>query len=280
MSQRLWHSAIVIGCLALAGCAGDGAVRKPSFVYDRYITRPGDTVESVAWRYNLAPDELRARNRLTGGSILPPGMQLVIAAPATPAATRQTPAVATGREESVAMVSTAPRQPAVVQREPLPSVEIPASVRKAPREEVIETVEFVQPAKVSKPSAAERQSSNGWMWPAGGQIARGFQPNVVNRQGLDITLSSGEDIVAAADGTVVYSGQDLASHGKLVILRHDDNVLSAYSMADELYVKEDEKVRAGDAIASLKGDKGSSMFHFEIRKNGNPVDPVTYLPKR
>ena len=279
MSQRVWRSAMLIGCLALAGCAAnDGAVRKPSFAYDRYITRSGDTVESVAWRYKLAPDELRARNRLTGGSILPPGMQLVIAAPAT---TQQAPAVMP-RAETVAMVSTARREPALVHREPLPSVEIPASVRKTPQEEVIETVEFVEPAKVVKPSTAEQQrrTANGWMWPAGGQIARGFQPNVVNRQGLDITLGTGEDIVAAADGTVVYSGQDLASHGKLVILRHDNNVLSAYSMADELYVKEDEKVRAGDAIASLKGDKGSSMFHFEIRKNGNPVDPVTYLPKR
>ncbi|MDO6459549.1 peptidoglycan DD-metalloendopeptidase family protein [Granulosicoccaceae sp. 1_MG-2023] len=279
MSQRLRHSVLLLGCLALAGCAGTGSARKPSFAYDKYITRPGDTVESVAWRYKLTPDELRARNRLTGGSILPPGMQLVIAAPVVATTAPQAPVA---RTESVAVVNTARREPAVVQREPLAQVEIPASVRKAPREEVIETVEFVEPAKRADTSAVKKQqkTANGWMWPASGQIARGFQPNVVNRQGLDITVASGEDIVAAADGTVVYSGQDLASHGKLVILRHDNNLLSAYSMADELYVKEDETVRAGDAIASLKRDQGSSMFHFEIRKNGNPVDPVTYLPKR
>ncbi len=272
---RIRAVAILLGVLSVS-CAGQLPVKSPNIALDKYIVRPGDTVELVAYRYRMHPDELRAINNLSGGSLLSPGLRLSISRPAKikrkTVAKRANPIIV---PKPVIERATQAVQPIV----------LPSGSRVAKKEEIIETVEF-EPKRKKKhvPSPNTRQyhaSVNGWVWPTSGSVARSFQPNVVNRQGLDITARAGEEVVAAADGTVVYSGQDLASHGKLVILRHNDNVLSAYSLAKELFVQEDELVRAGDAIASLDDrDNQSSILHFEIRKNGKPVNPLNYLPKR
>lgn len=280
MSDRYHQAAIVLSAAVLAGCAGQLPVNKPVFALDKYIVRPGDTIEAVAYRYGLSSDELRARNNLSGGSALKAGTLLSINGKSS---TLPQPAVAAVSHDSRSVVV-----PNAIVQQPVRQVKtvvMPASARIVEREEIVETVEFEKPTKkISgiKPSIKKSTvSADGWTWPASGAVARGFQPNVVNRQGLDIAAKGGEDIVAAADGTVVYSGQDLASHGKLVILRHENNMLSAYSFAHELYVQEDEIVRAGDAIASLGDtDEQSAILHFEIRKDGKPVNPIKYLPNR
>ncbi len=125
-----------------------------------------------------------------------------------------------------------------------------------------------------------KQSGNtGWSWPVLGTITKGFDLREINRQGLDIDPGPGAAVQAAADGEVVYSGRDLASYGNLVILRHEGNYLSAYSKVSEIFVKENQKVKAGDLIASVgKNDAGSHEMHFEIRRNGEPVNPIDYLP--
>ena len=121
--------------------------------------------------------------------------------------------------------------------------------------------------------------AKGWNWPALGTITRDFDLREINRQGLDIDPGPGAAVQAAADGEVVYSGRDLASYGNLVILRHDNNFLSAYSKVSDIFVKENQKVKAGDLIASVGGgESGSSEIHFEIRRNGEPVNPIDYLP--
>ncbi len=121
--------------------------------------------------------------------------------------------------------------------------------------------------------------ADGWNWPAIGMITREFDLREINRQGLDIDPGPGAGVQAAADGEVVYSGRDLASYGNLVILRHDDNFLSAYSKVSDIFVKENQKVKAGDLIAAVGGDPaGETELHFEIRRNGEPVNPIDYLP--
>jgi len=119
-------------------------------------------------------------------------------------------------------------------------------------------------------------SNAGWNWPALGAITQGFDLGEINRQGVDIDPGPGAGVQAAADGEVVYSGRDLASYGNLVILRHDDNFLSAYSKVGDIFVKENQTVRAGELIASVGNEK--TEMHFEIRRNGEPVDPIDYLP--
>ena len=121
--------------------------------------------------------------------------------------------------------------------------------------------------------------AEGWNWPVLGVITKDFDLREINRQGLDIDPGANAAVQAAADGEVVYSGRDLASYGNLVILRHENNFLSAYSKVSEIFVQENQVVKAGDLIAAVgKNDSGSHEMHFEIRQNGEPVNPVDYLP--
>ncbi len=123
------------------------------------------------------------------------------------------------------------------------------------------------------------EADSKWNWPTVGKIVREFDLAEINRQGVDIDAGPGAGVQAAADGEVVYSGKDLASYGNLVILRHDDNYLTAYSKVNDIIVKENQKVRAGDVIAILGSDQAQGTeLHFEIRHNGEPVNPVDYLP--
>ena len=121
--------------------------------------------------------------------------------------------------------------------------------------------------------------ADGWNWPAIGTITKEFDLREINRQGLDIDPGPGAGVQAAADGEVVYSGRDLASYGNLVILRHEGNFLSAYSKVSDIFVEENQKVKAGELIASVGSNAADSTeLHFEIRRNGEPVNPIDYLP--
>jgi lipoprotein NlpD len=120
-----------------------------------------------------------------------------------------------------------------------------------------------------------------WQWPTRGPLVGRYVPNDPTRQGIDIAGQSGQRVDAAADGVVVYSGAGLIGFGELVIVKHNDEWLSAYAHNRRRLVAEGMKVRAGDAIAEM-GRTGAirDMLHFEIRRNGKPVDPLGYLPPR
>lgn len=153
----------------------------------------------------------------------------------------------------------------------MPITQIPmAASEKVPAQS--ETVDVVKRVTVNT-------REDGWNWPALGEITREFDLQEINRQGLDIKAAPGAGVQAAADGEVVYSGRDLASYGNLVILRHEDNFLTAYSKVSDIFVKENQKVKAGDLIAVVSEDAGANTeLHFEIRRNGEPVNPIDYLP--
>ncbi len=120
-----------------------------------------------------------------------------------------------------------------------------------------------------------------WQWPTEGQVIKNFSHGESGRKGLDIGGVAGQPVRAAANGRVVYSGSGLRGYGKLIIIKHDDVYLSAYGHNRRLLVKEGEVLRGGQLIAEL-GDTGATqpMLHFEIRRNGEPVDPQSLLPKR
>ncbi|MEZ5523790.1 MAG: peptidoglycan DD-metalloendopeptidase family protein [Pseudomonadales bacterium] len=118
-----------------------------------------------------------------------------------------------------------------------------------------------------------------WHWPAQGTLIGTFSPNGANK-GIDIKAREGQAVRAAADGTVVYAGSGLVGYGNLVIIKHSEVYLSAYAHNRRLLVREQKKVKAGEKIAEI-GSSGTnvSKLHFEIRKNGKPVNPLWYLPK-
>jgi lipoprotein NlpD len=138
-------------------------------------------------------------------------------------------------------------------------------------------------APAPAPTSASAPSANdeglGFAWPASGTVVAGFDE--AKNKGLDIAGKAGDPVLAAADGQVVYAGAGLRGYGNLIILKHNNTFLTAYAHNQALLVKEDQKVRKGQKIAEMgKTDADRVKLHFEIRRQGKPVDPAKYLPAR
>jgi lipoprotein NlpD len=120
-----------------------------------------------------------------------------------------------------------------------------------------------------------------WNWPVNGRVIRLFHADSTLAKGIDITAARGTDIRAAAAGKVVYAGSGIIGYGKLIIIKNSEQFLSAYADNDEMLVKEGDVVQAGDRIATMGlGRDGHPLLHFEIRRDGKPVDPMQYLPRQ
>lgn len=140
-----------------------------------------------------------------------------------------------------------------------------------------------KPAATASGAASDGAAGDdqlGWIWPVrGGPILAGFDE--VKNKGLDIGGSAGDPVVAAADGRVVYVGAGLRGYGNLIILKHNSTYLTAYAHNRSLLVKEDQSVRKGQKIAEMgSSDADRVKLHFEVRRQGKPVDPAKYLPTR
>ena len=137
------------------------------------------------------------------------------------------------------------------------------------------------PSKASKTPRAPSAPVARWRWPVKGEVISRFSLVQPVNKGIDIAGDSGDAVMAAADGVVVYAGGNLRGYGQLVIVKHNDNFLSAYGNNEKMLVKEGQKVKAGKSIARVgKTAANVGMLHFEIRRDGKPVDPLKYLPAR
>ena len=151
-----------------------------------------------------------------------------------------------------------------------------------------------QPAKVKSSNAAVNQkpktnvkastAGNGkviWSWPAKGRVIQHYRSQGKLNKGVNISAKRGDPVLAAASGQVVYAGSGLLGYGNLIIINHNQQFLSAYAHNHKIFVQENDKVGRGDKIAEA-GSSGTTrpMLHFEIRKDGKPVNPLQYLPKR
>lgn len=238
------------GWLALLSLLAVGCATSPAPVTERGISeapasgyhrvREGDTLYSIAWRYGLDWEQLARRNAIAAPYTIQPGQRISVLAAASPPAT----AASSRRAETA-----------------------PAAARPAPR-----------PAPTRTAAAGPLR----WDWPLEGEVVRGFElrGDAVNK-GLDIRATSGAAVRTAARGEVVYAGTGLRGHSRLVIVKHDDRWLSAYAHDDEILVREGQVLAAGARVARLAGASGSSrVLHFEIRREGKPVDPAALLPSR
>jgi lipoprotein NlpD len=126
-----------------------------------------------------------------------------------------------------------------------------------------------------------KRSATGWAWPAEGAVIGRYSSNSSLNKGIDIAGDLGQPVLAASDGTVVYAGSGLRGYGELLIIKHSDTYVSAYGHNRRLLVREGQKVKAGQVIAEM-GSTGTDRvkLHFEIRRNGKPVNPLSYLPAR
>ena len=131
------------------------------------------------------------------------------------------------------------------------------------------------------PPPTKRASGIAWRWPVVGKLLRTFSGRGSGRQGIAIAGELGRRVVATAAGEVAYSGEGLVGYGKLIIIQHRNDFLSAYGHNDRLLVREGERVRAGQEIARMgRTAARRPQLHFEIRHRGRPVDPLRYLPRR
>ena len=131
------------------------------------------------------------------------------------------------------------------------------------------------------PGASSVVENVAWRWPAQGQLVSTFAAGNPTRQGIDIAGRAGDPVRAAADGSVVYSGNGLIGYGELIIVKHNSSFLSAYGHNRKRLVKEGDRVQAGQVIAEM-GSSGANRdsLHFEVRRNGKPANPLDFLPRR
>jgi len=127
--------------------------------------------------------------------------------------------------------------------------------------------------------AVSLEPASAWSWPSAGRLVERFDE--ARNKGIDISGSVGDAVWAANDGQVVYSGNGLRGYGNLVIIKHTDDYVSAYAHNNEILVTQGQAVKRGQRIATLgMTDATNPRLHFEIRRRGKPVDPLTYLPSR
>lgn len=135
------------------------------------------------------------------------------------------------------------------------------------------------PIKVEQPPTAKDLQSK-WLWPVEGKVSRKFSTEK-GYKGINIAGELGQPVIAAADGKVVYSGSGLAGYGKLLIVKHVDDYLTAYANNDVLLVKEGDTVKKGDSIAKMGiGEQQQAYCYFEMRYKGKPIDPLRHLAAR
>lgn len=227
---------------------------RPS-VPETHTVGRGETLYSIAFRYGLDFRAVAAANNIAEPYTIYPGQKLRLRAhKSAPVAAKST---ATAPTSSAPQAGSAPSSSA-----PVPP---PADARK--------------PAS-SLPEPAVARNGVGWQWPVQGKLLSTFNANVVGPKGIALAGNTGDPVHAARDGRVVYIGSSLVGYGQLVILKHDDVYLSAYAHNSKVLVKEGDAVRAGDTIAEM-GSSGTdrTKLHFEVRRNGDPIDPMTVLPR-
>ncbi len=257
---------ILIGCIFLAACSssrGPAPVvdldQPPSRKLTKHVVAPGETLYSIAWRYGLDYRNLARANKIGTAYAIYPGQILNLRTDSLPAITNSTP-------RTVAQAPAKPRPQASST-----NVKKPSSSRSNPL------------TKVNSPVKTHSHSSNTvhWRWPAPGPVVGTFSNSSPNSAGIAIAAKKGESVVAAADGTVVYAGEGLRGYGRLLIIKHSKQYLSAYAHADQILVAEGKKVQAGQKVAEI-GSSGAqkAKLYFEIRKDGNPVNPMRVLPNR
>lgn len=257
--------------LLLPGCTSVVDYDAPVSAQERdlYIIREGESLYAIAWRYGLDYKLVAAWNNIKPPYTIYPGQRI-----------RLNPPSAIARAETPQSRAESPMQPAPP---PRPSAPVARTTNPVAAQPTLRPPPPVHsPPVTSSPSpSAVQAAAHRWQWPVQGEIIRRFEPYGNGKKGIDIAGQSGQPIQAASSGKVVYSGGGLVGYGQLIIIKHDQNFLSAYAHNRKLLVKEGEQVRAGQMIAEL-GSTGAPrpMLHFEIRLDGEPVDPLRYLPRR
>ena len=226
-----------------------------------YTVKPGDTLIRIGLDTGQSWKDMARWNNMDNPNLIEVGQVLRVTPPAVVVAA---PVV----HDSGGVVTRPVTSSSVA---PAPATSASAAKPAAPAP----TPVAVTPA----PSPAAGDDEMGFIWPASGSLLAGFDE--ARNKGFDIGGKAGDAVLAAADGRVVYAGAGLRGYGNLVILKHNNTFLTAYAHNQTLLVKEDQSVRKGQKIAEMGStDADRVKLHFEIRRQGKPVDPARFLPSR
>ena len=276
---------MIIGlcCVALTSCSNRSTPAPVSTLYDSnslfdrdkdiikstsYIVKKGDTLFSIAWRANSEIRKIAKLNNLSPPYKIFPKQKLFLvqSIPSkTSKVNKNKGQHNKSNKNSIAGTKNSSKNTL-------------ASSKKQAYGENVTKNEIVQK---SLPKSGFTKKIKQWQWPVKGKVIEYFSNRAQGNKGIDIAGRRGTKIRSAATGKVVYAGDALRGYGKLVIIKHNDDYLSAYAHNDQILVKEQQQINRGDVIATM-GDSDAStvMLHFEIRYRGKSVNPEKYLPKR
>lgn len=255
-------------------------LRQPDSPYRTVVH--GDTLYSIAWESGQDYRVLAKWNDIKPPYTIKPGQELRIMPPPVQkaASVKATPVPAKKKvAENIATAKTAkpPVKPVVT---PKPTATVAASKKPKEPVRIKSNVASTKPPSKAPVSDKATALAGGWMWPTDGQLLKRYSENDAVK-GIDIGGTRGQAVRASANGRVVYQGSGLRGYGQLIIIKHNDEYLSAYAHNDRIYVKEGDVVKRGQKIADM-GSTGTDRvkLHFEIRRQGAPIDPLKFLPKR
>ncbi len=223
----------------------------PPVYFGSHNVREGDTLYSIAWRYGRDYKELASANKISSPYKIKQGQKIRLDL--------------RGRISSGSSKSKTKS----------------ANVSKASKSR--SKNKAIPQKKKQTFNSRKTKSVKGikWRWPHLGPIIARYSNSGSDNKGIDIAGQLGDPVFSAASGEVVYAGSGLLGYGKLIIINHNENYLSAYAHNKQILVKEGQKIRAGQKIAEM-GNTGTNRakLHFEIRRDGKPVNPLGYLPKK
>ena len=263
-----------------------------------YTVKRGDTLFYIAWVTGNDFRDLAQRNNIPAPYALNVGQVLQVGnASGQPITGENAVSQASARASGGATTSTtsAQKSTAVVASQPTITYSESSGEQSATKmlpnnkpatttSTVVAPVTAPTTVSTTQPTASSTSTSSpisSWRWPTDGKVIENFSGAEGGNKGIDIAGSKGQAIVATADGRVVYAGNALRGYGNLIIIKHNDDYLSAYAHNDTMLVREQQEVKAGQKIATM-GSTGTSStrLHFEIRYKGKSVNPLQYLPQR
>lgn len=277
-----------------------------------YRVQSGDTLYAIAFKHGIDFRDLAGWNHIPAPYRIYVGQELTLGAPLSVASTNTAPGgvVIAPVQERPNVTTVMPLSPQTQSTRSTNVPSPPKPVASAPMFENVEPESTSSPAsstvaapapKVATPTpspkppvVAETDTSKpvepapqlnaggvSWHWPAAGSVIGTYVSGDQTKQGVDIAGNEGDPITSTADGEVVYSGNGLIGYGELIIIKHNASFLSAYGHNRKRLVQEGDRVKAGQRIAEMGASAAArDELHFEIRKNGKPVNPLEYLPVR
>jgi lipoprotein NlpD len=241
---------------------------KNSINTDEYTVRSGETLYSIAWRANSDVRQIAKLNK-----ILPPyniysGQKLFLVSKNKGKSAKASRSKHSSKKQTKSSNQTSTK---VVKN----------TIASSKKQAYGENISKKKIVRSDLPKSNFSQKINHWIWPVKGKIIATFSSKVQGNKGIDIAGRRGTKIRSAATGKVVYAGSALRGYGKLIIIKHNDDYLSAYAHNDKILVKEQQQIKSGDVIARMGNtDAQRVMLHFEVRFRGKSVDPLKYLPKK